>query len=106
MNFLNKHLIEKIYEQIVEKQSVLKHTHFFYFDEPVDTSRGKLDRVNRWNPFIKDEVLPHTFYAMNGNQLLDVYKRLKQNDFYIYKSIDGKSHKLRIKKGERNNNRR
>ena len=98
MNFITKHLIEKIYDQIKEKQSILKHEHFFYFDEPINTRKGKLDRVNRWNPYIKNQVLPHTFYALGGNELIEIFTKLKDNDFYIYKNIDSKSHKMRIKK--------
>jgi hypothetical protein len=27
-----------------------------------------------------------------------LYSKLKNNEFYIYKNLDGKSHKMRIKK--------
>jgi hypothetical protein len=37
MNFISKHLIEKIYEEIKKKQAILKHEHFYYFDEPITT---------------------------------------------------------------------
>jgi hypothetical protein len=98
MNFISKHLIEKIYEEVKKKQAVLKHEHFYYFDEPVMDKTRKIDRLNRWNPFIKNEVLPTSWYSMEGKTLMEVYQKLKDNEFYIYKNLDGKSHKMRIKK--------
>jgi hypothetical protein len=96
--FIRQHLIEKVYDQIKEKQSILKHDHFFYFDKPIKNGKTLLDRVNRWNPFMKDDILPRTFYGIDGVSLIEVFKKLKSNDFYIYKNISGKSHKVRIKK--------
>lgn len=106
MNFITKHLIEKINEQIKQKQATLKHEHFYYFDEPIKDRKRFIDRIfdngsvwcgNRWNPYIKNEVLPSTWYAMNGTALHELYSKLKKNQFYIYKKLDGKSHKIRIK---------
>ncbi len=97
-NFIRHHLINKIYDQIKEKQNILKHDHFFYFDVPIETSNGLLNRVNRWYPYMKNDILPRTFYGIDGVSLIEVFKKLKNNDFYIYKNISGKSHKIRIKK--------
>jgi hypothetical protein len=98
MNFITSHLIEKINEQIKQKQATLKHDHFYYFDEPIKDKKRVIDRVNRWNPFVKNEVLPSTWYDMDGTALHELYSKLKNNEFYIYKNLDGKSHKMRIKK--------
>jgi len=98
MNFITKHLIGKINEQIKQKQATLKHDHFYYFDEPVKDRKRVIDRINRWNPYVKNEVLPSTWYAMDGTALHELYSKLKKNQFYIYKKLDGKSHKIRIKK--------
>lgn len=97
-NFIRQHIIQKVYEQIKEKQNVLKHDHFFYFDTPIKNGKSIIDRVNRWNPYMKDNVLPHTFYGIDGVALIEVFEKLKSNDFFIYKNISGKSHKVRIKK--------
>ncbi len=98
MNFITRHLIERINEQIRQKQATLKHDHFYYFDEPIKDKKKVIDRVNRWNPFYKNEILPSTWYAMDGKALHELYSKLKNNEFYIYKNLDGKSHKMRIKK--------
>lgn len=101
MNFILKHLIEKIYEEIKKKQTILKHDHFYYFDEPIKDGKRQIDRVNRWNPYVKNEVLPTSWYSLKGGSLVDAYKKLKNNDFYIYKNLDdGKSYKTRIKKND------
>jgi len=101
MNFITKHLIEKIEEQIKQKQAVLKHDHFYYFDEPIVYKKRLIDRVNRYNPYFKNEILPTTWYYISGSSLREIYMKLKNNDFYIYKTLeDGKSYKTRIKKNE------
>jgi hypothetical protein len=38
--FIRQHLIEKVYDQIKEKQSILKHDHFFYFDKPIKNGKN------------------------------------------------------------------
>jgi hypothetical protein len=101
MNFITKHLIEKIGEQIRQKQSILKHNHFYYFDEPIkDGKKHKrvIDRVDRSYPYVKNEILPITWYALDASSLRELYMKLKYNQFYIYKKLeDGKSYKTRIK---------
>jgi hypothetical protein len=98
MNFITRHLIEKINEQIKQKQSILKHDHFYYFDEPIKDKKKTIDRVNRWNPFHKEQILPTTWYALDGRALHELYCKLKNNQFYIYKKLDdGKRYKTRIK---------
>lgn len=99
MTFLEKHLIKQINEQLKYKESVLKHNHFYWFDEPVKSKKKVIDRVNRWNLYFKDEVLPGSWYSLDGSVLREIYFKLKFNDFYIYKKLeDGKSYKTRIKK--------
>jgi hypothetical protein len=98
MNFITKHLIDKIGEQLRLKQATLKHENFYYFDEPIKDGKRVIDRVNRSYPFIKEEILPITWYALNGTSLMEVYMKLKHNKFYVYKKLeDGKSYKTRIK---------
>jgi hypothetical protein len=97
MNFIKIHLIERIQEQIKQKQATLKHDHFYYFDEPIKDKKKIIDRFNRWNPYHEDEILPYTWYSMDGKSLHELYCKLKYNQFYIYKKLDGKSYKTRIK---------
>jgi hypothetical protein len=103
-DFLRKHLISKIKEEIRSKQKILKFEGFLFFDkEIIDTGRSgllsnKINRVNSSELFRKEEVLPLSWYGVNGTTLLEVYSELKDNNFYIYKLYEGKSHKMRIKK--------
>ena len=99
ITFIERHLIERINEQLKQKQAVLKHEHFYWFDEPIKDKRRVIDRVNRYNPYIKDQILPASWYSFDGSTLREIYFKLKSNDFYIYKKLgDGKSYKTRIKK--------
>ena len=98
INFIKLHLISKIEEQLKEKQAVLKHNNFYYFDEPILYKKKLIDRVNRFNPYFKNEILPSSWYGLDGKVLRDIYLKLKNNQFYIYKLMeDGKSYKTRIK---------
>ncbi len=98
MNFIKTHLIAKIEEQVKHKQAVLKHNHFYYFDKPIIEDKKIFDRINRFNPYRKNEILPSSYYSLKGATLVEIFKQLKSNDFFIYKNIDGKSYKTRIKK--------
>lgn len=109
-NFIKRHLIDKIYQQVKDKQSILKHEHFFFFDNPIQISdrdsnksiRNKqIDRINRWNPYLKEEVLPTSYYTLSGDLLVQIFKKLKSNQFFIYKKHNDKSYKMRIKDANR-----
>ena len=99
MTFIERHLIEKINKVLIEKQSILKHSNFYYFDEPIRDKKKVIDRVSRFNPYHKEEILPASWYSLNGSPLREIFMKLKNNDFYVYKGFeDGKSYKTRIKK--------
>ena len=98
MNFLSVHLVHKIEETVKKKQSVLKHEGFYYFDEPIKDGKKVINRINRWCPYIKEQVLPASWYSLSGKTLAQIFKKLKNNEFYIYKEIDGKDCKVRLKK--------
>lgn len=105
-NFIKQHIVKKINEQVKEKQSKLNHHHFFYFDDSIDigiqtTDRylrnKKIDRINPWQPFLKEDIIPTTYYALNGPVLIEIWQKLKSNQFFIYKTYDKKSFKVRMK---------
>jgi hypothetical protein len=97
MDFLKTHLIKKIKSQVKEKQQILKHEGFLFFDTPIDDGKKVINRIME-TPYPKEELLPIGWYNVKGSTLLDMYAQLKDNDFYIYKLYQGKSHKMRIKK--------
>lgn len=98
MDFIKTHLITKIKDQVKEKQNILKFDGFLFLDNDIISGDKKINRVNKWNVYPKEELLPLNWYQIKGGQLLEVYSQLKDNNFYIYKMLDGKSHKMRIKK--------
>ena len=99
MDFIKTHLLSKIKQQVKEKQDILKFDGFLFLDKDVN-SRGdkKINRLNKYNLYQKEELLPLNWYETKGNSLLEVYTQLKDNNFYIYKLLNGRSHKMRIKK--------
>jgi hypothetical protein len=97
ISFIEKHLITAITNQVKEKYKILKFSGFLYFDETIPDGKKEINRVNESNPFPKEEVLPLSWYFIRPATLAKIYLKLKFNQFYIYKEIDGKSHKMRIK---------
>ena len=98
-DFIRTHLIKIIKEEVKKKQKILNYDEgFFYFDKPIDDGNKIINRLNNYSIYTKDEILPIGWYHIKGTSLLEVYSKLKDEDVYIYKKIDGKSHKIRIRK--------
>lgn len=101
--FIEKHLRRKIEELIKEKQAILKHDSFYWFNEPIVYNKKLINRVNRFNPYLKEEILPISWYSCNGRVLKEIFFKLKNNEFYILKtSNNGRNYKTRIKNDNRN----
>jgi hypothetical protein len=98
MDFIRTHLIAKIKDQVKEKQSILDFDGFLFLDSDILDGAQKINRVNKYNLYPKEELLPMNWYNVKGASLLEVYSQLKDNKFYVYKLLNGKSHKMRIKK--------
>jgi len=98
MDFIKTHLITKIKDQVKEKQNILKFDGFLFLDKDITDGAKKINRLNKWNVYPKEELIPLNWYQIKGGSLLEVYSQLKDNSYYIYKILDGKSHKMRIKK--------
>lgn len=91
---------------VVEKSNQLNHNGFLYFDTPIksDSKSGssikvEINRVNKGSPYQKEQILPVTYAKLKGDCLLEIYHRIKNNEFYVYKKLkDGKEYKIRLKK--------
>lgn len=98
LTFLSKHLVKKIQEEVDKKKKILGSTYtFLYFDEVIVDPKKRINRVDKYNPYPLEEVLPLSWYFLSPKTLVKIYNNLKENKFYTYRSIDGKSHKIRIK---------
>lgn len=97
ITFISRHLVNNIESQIKEKMKILNHSNFLYFDESIKDSKKIINRVNLFSPFGKEEIVATSWYLLDPKTLVEIYNKLKNNKFYIYKTIDGKSHKVRIK---------
>ena len=96
-NFITEHVIKLITNEIEDKKKVVE-TSFLYFNDPILDGNKFINRVSQFNPFEKEEILPVGWYALEGNILLGIYDKLKSNEFFFYKRIEGKSYKARLKK--------
>lgn len=97
MDFIRTHLISKIKNSISEKQKILKFDGFFFLDFPIEDGKKIINRLNQWSIYQKEELMPLNWYQLQRSSLLDIYSQLKENNVYVYKIFEGKSHKMRIK---------
>jgi hypothetical protein len=101
-NFITRHIVKKIGEMVKEKQSLLKVDGFIYFDEMVQEKvtakfERKIHKINQYSPYLIDSAYPSSWYSLKGSTLLEAFDKVKNNKFYVYKKIDGKDHKARLK---------
>lgn len=104
-NFISEHLINQIKKMVKEKSKILDSgNNWFYFDETIKSSSpksqmwfGELNRINLYNVYQKEKLLPVSWINIPGKDLIEIYQILKENKFYTYKNITGRSHKVRIK---------
>lgn len=104
MNFIKKHVIDKINSEINRKQDSINFNGFFYFDKPIkDTKTSKreilINRVNRSSIYEKEEIVPLITNQLNGSILVEILNKIKTDDFFFYKKINGKDHRIRFKNG-------
>lgn len=101
-NFITNHVIQLIEKEIESKKRVTKQINFYYFEDPIVDGKRVINRVSQFNPFEKEEIVPCGWRVLSGGALVEIYDRLKNNEFYFYKQleIDGKtrSYKARLKK--------
>lgn len=98
-NFITLHLVDKITSTVVDRQKQLQHSGFLYFNDPITWGDKKINRISDENPFAREYIVPLNFYGLDGTTLVEIYKRLKHNEFYVYKKMhDGKDYKIRLKK--------
>lgn len=101
MSFITTHLIEKIHEQVEEKIKYFSYLNctdnFFWFDDEVITSDGKIiDRIKRYHPYIKDHAVSSSWYLMKGIDLKEIYFKIRDNKFYIKMYNGNTEYKIRV----------
>lgn len=104
-NFISEHLINQIKKMVKEKSKILDSGNsWLYFDEKIKPKTTKsqmwfkeLNRINTYNVYQTEGLLPVSWINIPGKDLIKIYQILKENKFYTYKNITGRSHKVRIK---------
>lgn len=97
-NFITKHLVKKIQNEIDDKMKVTKACNFYYFNEPIKDGNRLINRVSRFNAFEKEAIIGIGWHGLSGQSLIEIYDKVKNNDFFFYKLVDGRSYKARLKK--------
>lgn len=105
MSFIKKHLLEKIKKYVNRKQDSVNFSGLFYFDNPIiDTKTGNrkiiINRVNRDSIYEKEEIIPLK-NQLNGSILVDIFFKVKNDEFFFYKKVNGKDHRIRFKNGSK-----
>ena len=97
MSFIKRHLIKKIIEIVDIKQDYLNYTGMFYFDNKIKYKEDDINRMNKYSIYTNSLYKVYGYHQVSGPQLVDIYLQLKNNEFFVYKKIEGKDHKIRIK---------
>lgn len=103
-NFITAHLIKRISKISSEKRELLNTNGFIYFDDYIEEKvtnnyNKKIDRIDKLGlPYLINSTVPNPWYSLKSKTILETYDRLKNNNFFVYKKIDGKDHKVRLKK--------
>lgn len=99
MSFITEHIISLIKKEILKRKDItgLNVYHFFYFNEVLIDGDKKINRVSLNNPHESEKIIPLEWWEISPKTVLTIYDKIKSNDFYFYKVIDGKSYKARIK---------
>jgi hypothetical protein len=105
VNFINIHIINKIFDELEIRRKKLNHQGYFMFDEEIkldyliNSRASSINRVNAINAFCKNQSSPIQLRILDGKTLLEIYTKIKNNQFYIDKKMtDGKYYKVRLKK--------
>jgi len=103
-NFISEHLVKKIQILVRQKLLLLDTDTFCYFNNPIEAKskyscdEKVINRVSKYCPYQSESTLSINWYLLKGETLVQIYLNLKNNEFYIYKKIDGKDCKIRLKK--------
>ena len=100
MNFIKKQLISKLEKEVKKRQFSYTHDGFFFFNEPIVFAGIKIDRINEWAVYEHDRILPKKFSIVTGVILLHALKKILNEEYYLYKYINGKNYKIKTKKDE------
>lgn len=100
MNFIKNHLIKKIKDEVNRKQDSVNFNGFFYFNDIIEDNlkKWKINRVNRENVFPYERAFYLPLNSIGGSALIKIYDKLKKNEFYFYKKVNGKEYRIRLKK--------
>ena len=100
MNFIKAHLvasIKRLYKDYETKLGLDPDIKFLYLDDPVVTTKKKINRVNSWYPFALDEIVNSGCHDLKGSEIREIWQKIKNNKVYIVKNIDGRFYKIRKK---------
>jgi hypothetical protein len=100
MNYIKNKVTKKLISEIKKRQTSFTHNGFFFFNEPIIVDDLILDRVSDWAIYEYDKILPKKFSIVSGKILFFALKKILNDEFYIFKTINGKSYRIKTKKDE------
>jgi hypothetical protein len=85
INFIKKHLLNKIIRESMSKYNKFNITGFIFFDAPIKYDRYNIDRINKLSVFFLKMKLSQ-LELTKFRSLIKIYK-IKENKIYI-KDVD------------------
>lgn len=83
ISFLTTHVISQIDKLLRNIYSSNNYTGFIWFTKPIIEDNIIINRINLQSPFRLEEVMPTSWYAIKPKTIMEIYKRLKNNEVYI-----------------------
>lgn len=83
ISFLTSHVITKIDSITREIYTSNNYKGFIWFDNPIIEDDIVLNRINLQSPFKFEEVMPVSWYVIKPKTIVEIYKRLKNNEVHI-----------------------
>lgn len=100
MNFIKSKIIKKLEKEIKKRQVSYSHIGFFYLNNPILFKELNINRLNDYYVYEHDKILPKKFSVLSGDLLLKILKSILNEEFHLFKIINGKKYKIKMKKDD------
>jgi hypothetical protein len=92
MDFISKHILSKVKLEIIHKSRYISSD--IYLTEPIFYSNLKIDSLN--SDYLNGDIKLY-YDNLDSSTIYDIYKLIKERKIYSYKTINGKSYKVKFK---------
>ena len=106
-DFIREHLKSEIIRMANDLRARLQTHSFVFLEDPIPTYRRidekklllvYINRIGIEKLFLLEEIVPMEWSDVKNTQLMEIFNKLKDNKVFVYKDIQSKMMKCRVKK--------